>query len=55
LECGEDANKLCTLGEMMEIMPGWNPNTTVVNGMKNINIYNLCTLLPIIDSTEVEI
>ena len=53
LDCGHDANKLCTLEEYIEKYPGFAPNSTVVNGLKGTDINNMCTLFPIIDSTDV--
>ena len=54
LDCGHDANKLCTLAEFQEKYPGFTANNTVVSGMKGTDIFNMCTLFPMIDSTDVK-
>lgn len=33
--------------------PGITPNETVTNGLKGTNVENLCTVFPLIDSTDV--
>ncbi len=53
LDCGMDANKLCTVKEFQELYPGITPNETVTNGLKGTNVENLCTVFPLIDSTDV--
>ena len=54
LDCGADGNKLCTLNEFIDLYPGMKANDTIVNGLKGVNINNLCTVFPIIDSTIVD-